>query len=107
MSNSFSASCRTEQQPKKAKRLQPAYDAEEVQQKWLTQFEGLKDARGMKGKEHAFLSIVMIAILATIGGARGWEDIELTICRKPRDMVRKLFRFKQWDSTCRHLQTSV
>ncbi len=28
------------------------------------------------GIVHAFISIVMIALLATIGGAKGWSDIE-------------------------------
>jgi hypothetical protein len=36
----------------------------------------LEDPRGLQGVEHPFLSIVMIAILAVIGGATGWEDIE-------------------------------
>lgn len=67
----------TEQEADKAKGLRRAIDAERLQHLWLSQFEELQDPRGLKGKEHAFLSIVMIAILATIGGARGWEDIEL------------------------------
>ena len=44
---------------------------------WLSEFETLKDLRGLQGQTHAFLSIVLIAIKATIGGAGGWEDIEL------------------------------
>lgn len=56
---------------------QSAVDAEQVQQQWLSQFEDLEDPRGLQGQAHAFLSIVLIAILATIGGATGWEDIEL------------------------------
>jgi predicted transposase YbfD/YdcC len=63
--------------PRKAKRVFPAIDAQQVQQQWLRQFESLVDPRGRQGQEHAFLSIVLIAILATIGGANGWEDIEL------------------------------
>lgn len=59
------------------KSLQGAVDAEQVQQQWLAKFFELKDPRGRQGREHAFLSIVLIAILATIGGARGWEDIEV------------------------------
>ncbi|MBX2863809.1 MAG: ISAs1 family transposase [Leptolyngbyaceae cyanobacterium MAG.088] len=51
-------------------------DAETVQQQWLSQFSELEDPRGAQGIEHPFLSIVLIAILATIGGANGWEDIE-------------------------------
>lgn len=54
-----------------------AADAQEVQSKWLSYFEKLEDPRGTKGKLHPFLTVVMIAILATIGGAKGWEDIEL------------------------------
>ena len=53
-----------------------AVDAEAVQNEWLATFDELSDPRGRKGVEHPFLSIVMIAILATIGGATGWEDIE-------------------------------
>lgn len=39
-------------------------------------FENLDDPRGKQGVLHPFISIVMIALLATIGGATGWEDIE-------------------------------
>ncbi|MGB3571646.1 MAG: ISAs1 family transposase, partial [Phormidesmis sp.] len=53
-----------------------AVDADAVQSEWLSTFGELSDPRGRKGVEHPFLSIVMIAILATIGGATGWEDIE-------------------------------
>lgn len=53
-----------------------AVDAEAVQSEWLSIFGKLSDPRGRQGVEHPFLSIVMIAILATIGGATGWEDIE-------------------------------
>jgi len=75
MSNGFSS---PQAQPSsKRKGLGPAVDAEQVQQQWLSQFEDLEDPRGLQGREHAFLSIVLIAILATIGGATGWEDIEL------------------------------
>jgi predicted transposase YbfD/YdcC len=63
--------------PPQAAPLRPAIDAALVQQQWLAQFAGLADPRGRQGVEHAFLSIVLIALLATISGARGWEDIEL------------------------------
>jgi predicted transposase YbfD/YdcC len=77
MTQGFSSPRATKQEAKKAKGLQPAIDAEQIQQQWLSQFDQLQDPRGMQGQEHAFLSIVMIAILATIAGARGWEDIEV------------------------------
>jgi len=76
MSTGFSAAA-APSPPRKAKRVLPAIDAQQVQQQWLRQFERLADPRGRQGRDHAFLSIVLIAILATIGGAKGWEDIEL------------------------------
>ncbi len=54
-----------------------ASDCEEIQQQWAEHFENLDDPRGKQGVLHPFMSIVMIAILATIGGAKGWEDIEI------------------------------
>jgi hypothetical protein len=47
-----------------------------VQQQWLEHFADLTDPRGQQGVEHPLLSLVMIAILAVIGGASGWEDIQ-------------------------------
>ncbi len=44
---------------------------------WGAFFETLEDPRGRQGREHNFLSIVMIAILAVMAGAEGWDDIEL------------------------------
>lgn len=54
-----------------------AMDAQSVQTKWLSYFEALDDPRGGQGKRHPLLSVVLVAILATLGGAKGWEDIEL------------------------------
>lgn len=54
-----------------------AVDAEEIQAKWLSYFESLDDPRGKQGQAHPFLSIVLIAVLAVIGGATGWDDIEV------------------------------
>lgn len=76
MANGFaspkdSANSRSSQQP-----LPSALDAETIQAQWQAQFAELDDPRGSQGIEHPFLSIVMIAILAVIGGATGWEDIE-------------------------------
>lgn len=77
MSNGFSSPPPIQQRSSKRKGVRPAVDANQVQQQWLSQFEDLEDPRGLQGQTHAFLSIVLIAILATIGGASGWEDIEL------------------------------
>jgi hypothetical protein len=43
----------------------------------IVYFQILEDPRGKQGREHNFLSIVIISVLAVIGGAVGWEDIEL------------------------------
>jgi hypothetical protein len=54
----------------------PATDCSQVHQQLAHHFEDLHDPRGKQGVLHPFISIVMIALLATIGGAQGWEDIE-------------------------------
>jgi predicted transposase YbfD/YdcC len=51
--------------------------AKQTLQEWVSFFETLEDPRGRQGREHDFLSIVLIAILAVIAGAEGWDDIEL------------------------------
>ena len=55
----------------------PVIDCEQVQKQWFKYFEDLTDPRGKQGVLHPFMSIVMIALLATIAGAKGWEDIEI------------------------------
>lgn len=57
--------------------LWPASDCEKIQKQLIHHFEELADPRGSQGVLHPFISIVMIALLATIGGAKGWEDIEI------------------------------
>ncbi len=61
----------------KSSSITPALDCEQLQQQLAAHFEDLKDPRGSQGILHPFISIVMIALLATIGGAKGWEDIEI------------------------------
>ncbi len=56
--------------------LLPATDCQRVHQQLSHCFEDLADPRGNQGVLHPFARIVMIALLATIGGALGWEDIE-------------------------------
>ena len=56
--------------------LLPATDCEQVHQQLAHHFKDLDDPRGKQGVVHPFVSIMMIALLATIGGATGWEDIE-------------------------------
>lgn len=77
MTKSFAPATESPQRQAKPRAHQPAVDADQVQQQWLSHFQTLEDPRGKQGQEHAFLSIVCIAILAVLGGATGWEDIEL------------------------------
>ena len=57
--------------------LVSATDGEQVHQQLQAHFGGLADPRGKQGVLHPLVSIVMIALLATIGGATGWEEIEV------------------------------
>jgi predicted transposase YbfD/YdcC len=77
MSEGFGTGTDSKHPIEKRAKLRTAFDAESVQAQWLAQFKTLNDPRGRQGVEHNFLSIVLISILATIGGATGWEDIEL------------------------------
>lgn len=61
----------------KPESLKSKMTAKQTLQEWVSFFATLEDPRGKQGREHDFLSIVMIAILAVIAGAEGWDDIEL------------------------------
>lgn len=77
MSEGVGTHSKSKQSLKKRPHLRTAVDAESVQAQWLLlQFKSLQDPRGRQGVEHHFLSIIPIAILATIGGATVWEDID-------------------------------
>jgi predicted transposase YbfD/YdcC len=60
----------------KSSSLTPTVDCEQLQKQIAEHFEELEDPRGSQGVLHPFMSIVTIALLATIGGASGWKDIE-------------------------------
>jgi predicted transposase YbfD/YdcC len=47
-----------------------------IQQSLVKHFGELKDPRVERTKKHQLTDILVIAILAIIGGAQGWEDIE-------------------------------
>lgn len=68
----------------KSSLIMPSVDCEQIQKQWAEHFEDLTDPRGSQGVLHPFISIVMIALLATIGGAKGWEDIEIYGVSKAR-----------------------
>ena len=58
---------------KQDSQLVSATDCEQVHQKLADNFKDLQDPRGKQGVLHPFISIVMIALLATIGGATGFH----------------------------------
>ena len=68
--------------------------AKQVLKEWISCFESLEDPRGRQGREHDFLSIVMIAILAVIGGAEGWDDIEI-YAESHQTWLKKLLNLKK------------
>lgn len=76
MAKGFGASISSNKKSRKSSSIKPNIDCEQVQQEWTKHFEDLIDPRGAQGVLHPFISIVMIALLATISGAKGWEDIE-------------------------------
>ena len=39
-------------------------------------FESLEDPRVVNRTDHPLLTIVLMAVVAVIGGAEGWEEIE-------------------------------
>lgn len=47
-----------------------------IQQTLVEQFAEIKDPRVERTKKHQLTDILIIAILAVIAGAQGWEDIE-------------------------------
>lgn len=77
MAKGFGVAKNDQQNSSKPSSLLKAGECEEIQKQWSEHFENLTDPRGKQGVLHPFMSIVMIAILATIGGAKGWEDIEI------------------------------
>lgn len=68
------------EQAKKSNRHQPkpkeAISIEVVQQSLVKNFSDIRDPRVERTKKHQLTDILVIAILAVIAGAQGWEDIE-------------------------------
>ncbi|MDV2996954.1 MAG: ISAs1 family transposase ISCysp6 [Chroococcidiopsis sp. SAG 2025] len=76
MAKGFGEASISNKKSSKSSSIMPAIDCEQIQKQWAEYFEDLTDPRGSQGVLHPFISIVMIALLATISGAKGWEDIE-------------------------------
>lgn len=49
----------------KSSSIKAPIDCEQIHQQWAKHFENLTDPRGAKGVLHLFVSIIMIALLAT------------------------------------------
>ncbi len=58
------------------KKLTEAAGIECIQQILVKQFQAIKDPRVERTKKHQLTDILVIAILAVIAGAQGWEDME-------------------------------
>jgi hypothetical protein len=76
MAKGFGEASLNNKKSNKSSSIKPNIDCEQIQKQWAKHFEDLTDPRGAQGVLHPFISIVMIALLATIGGAKGWEDLE-------------------------------
>ena len=76
MAKGFGEASLDNKKSSKSSSIKPNIDCKQVQKEWIKHFEDLIDPRGKQGVLHPLISIVMIALLATIGGAKGWEDIE-------------------------------
>lgn len=75
MSNGFAP--QIPQNPKKSVADTPRVQSiPEIQEQLLSYVEGIKDPRSQRTQKHKFKDIIVIALLAVIAGAEGWEDIE-------------------------------
>jgi len=77
MAKGFGKANKPQKNSSKPPSVRKTMDCEGIQQKWAGHLENLEDPRSKQGVLHPFMSIVMIAMLATISGAKGWEDIEV------------------------------
>lgn len=77
MVKGFARASDSRKKTNKSSSLKPAIDGKQLQQQLAAHFKDLEDPRGSQGVLHPFISIVTIALLATVGGAQGWEDIEI------------------------------
>ena len=63
----------TKERSTRSQEIQPI---ENIQANLLTYVEEIKDPRSQRTQKHLFKDILVIAILAVIAGAEGWEDME-------------------------------
>jgi predicted transposase YbfD/YdcC len=75
MAKGFAPGLKTEKkaQPKLERQLTPIH---EIQASLLTYVQDIPDPRVSRTQKHLLTDILVIAILAVIAGAQGWEDME-------------------------------
>ena len=54
----------------------PIVSIKEIQESLLSYVDEIKDPRVQRSQRHKLTDILAITILAVIGGAQGWEDME-------------------------------
>jgi predicted transposase YbfD/YdcC len=66
----------TAKNTRRQQKLREIADIGSIQQSLVEHFSDIKDPRVERTKKHQLTDILVIAILAIIAGAQGWEDIE-------------------------------
>ena len=69
----------------------------QIQTDLSSYFNDIKDPRVKRTKKHLLKDILVIAILAIIGGAEGWEDIENYGIAK-QEWLSEFARITLWNS---------
>ena len=69
-------------------------------------FNEIKDPRVKRTKKHLLKDILVIAILAVIGGAEGWEDIENYGLSK-QQWLEEFARITSWNTERRYFSSSI
>ena len=75
MAQGFATTSKTRNKPQSQPKL-PLTEIHELQTSLPAYFEELPDPRVSRTKKHLLKDILVIAILAAIAGAQGWEDLE-------------------------------
>jgi hypothetical protein len=75
MAHGFANRSQTQKKPQLQSHL-PLTEVHQIQASLTNYFEQLPDPRVSRTKKHLLKDILVIAILAVIAGAQGWEDME-------------------------------
>ena len=69
-------------------------------------FGNLDDPRRKQGQRHQLLDIIAMTICAVIGGAEGWNDVEL-FAKSKYEWLRRFLELPNGGPLLRHLQPGV